>query len=530
MTFKNKTIQKSISCLIILAMFTPTLLLSLKPKQVEAVNPVGVPVNDFTIQAQGWKNIAKEVLRQALIITAKKLLAKMTQNTVNWINSGFHGNPLYLENPKSFFKDIAKFEIRTLVNLFGYDSRRFPFGRDFALSTIYAYQRQLADNAEYTLSRVIDDPELLDQYRNDFYVGGWNGFLINTQYPQNNYLGFQMLATEELARRLDGTATNNANKVIKTLDRGMGFLSPQTCPSNPNYPLVTNPYDSPAFKETPFSPPIPGPGDVLCTFTSCEPTQQFKDRYNQYKANWERTNRVNRENFDKKYSCPEGLVDTTPGSVIASQITGALGSTRTQKELAAALGNSIATILDTLMNHFMSKGLNALSNKINPGDGVTKDNFTYFGDTVDSALQKAGEYESYTPPEIPIETPPEETGTPPTSLISDIQAERGKYPASFTSICTNPSGLEPASCPLGQILNTVAWNNKGGWGLNRKTGGHRCQSPAGEIACDILQYGPTGIMYDVFGSSETLATPMWGIAGQPNPPGPDRPWVAPAQP
>ena len=70
---KNKKIQKLISSLIITTMLVPTIFLSFTPKQVEAVNPVGVPVNDFTIQAQGWKNIAKEVLRQALMVVAKNL-------------------------------------------------------------------------------------------------------------------------------------------------------------------------------------------------------------------------------------------------------------------------------------------------------------------------------------------------------------------------------------------------------------------------------------------------------------------------
>ncbi len=82
---------------------------------------------------------------------------------------------------------------------FGYDPNRFPFGADFALNTINSYKSQLATNAQYTLSKAISDPVLLNNYRTNFNVGGWNGFLINTQYPQNNYIGFQLIATQELA-------------------------------------------------------------------------------------------------------------------------------------------------------------------------------------------------------------------------------------------------------------------------------------------------------------------------------------------
>src|SRR3989344_3696838 len=131
------------------------------------------------------------------------------------------------------------------------------------------------------------------------------------------------------------------------------------------------------------------------------------------------------------------------------------------------------------------------------------------------------------PPPPPPPPPPD----PVDSLIGEIATERALYPASFAALCPNVGGLQPTSCPLGYILNTVAWNNRNiGWGLNGKTSGTRCPSPAGEIACDILQFGPSRIMYDVFSSSETDAVPTWNVAGAPNPPASSRPWIAPVQP
>ena len=143
MIAKNSTIQKFTSSLIIISMLLPAIFLSFQPRQVEAVNPVGVPVNDFTVQIIGWKNIAKEIWKQAMMVFARRLINKMTKSTINWINSGFHGNPLFLENPQSFFKDVAKYEVEDMINTFGYDSQRFPFGISFALNTICIYQRLL---------------------------------------------------------------------------------------------------------------------------------------------------------------------------------------------------------------------------------------------------------------------------------------------------------------------------------------------------------------------------------------------------
>ena len=175
---KNKTLQKFISCLVIISILSPAIFISFQPKKAEAqwvvIDPAHIAVSVKAVLTEIWK--------QAMMALARKLLARFTQNTVNWINSGFHGNPLYLENPKSFFKDIVKYEVRNIVDTFGYDSLRFPFGRSFALNTIDAYKRQLTDNASYTLSKVITDPVLLASYRNDFNVGWGERLFIKIQY------------------------------------------------------------------------------------------------------------------------------------------------------------------------------------------------------------------------------------------------------------------------------------------------------------------------------------------------------------
>jgi len=290
------------------------------------------------------KEIAWEVLKEVARTFAKRLLAQMTQATVNWINTGFHGSPLFLENPESFFKDIAKYEVQNFVNQIGYDPLHLPFGKGIALNTIDSYKRKLEDNAQYTLSKVINDPVLLNNYRNDFNIGGWNGFLINTQYPQNNYIGFQMMATEELARRLQGTTQNAAQKVQTVLDQGMGFLSPQICPTNSAYNNDINEFLQPSFDEKeyddahPYDPPQPDPGSDQNVL---DYIKKYNLDYSNAKTEWAKTN-----------DCPGGLVSTTPGSVVGNQISKALGSSIDKTTLAAAVGGSISAILDSLLNKF----------------------------------------------------------------------------------------------------------------------------------------------------------------------------------
>lgn len=312
------------------------------------------------------KNVAKEVLRQTAMTVARRALQEVTKSTVNWINSGFHGAPLFLENPESFFEDIAKSEVKNMVDMFGYDTGKYPFGKAFALNIIDAYKRQLSDNASYSLNQVTSDPNVIKNYQN-FRVSGWDGFILNTQYPQNNYVGFQMEATKELAFRIGGTGKSPAQKVQETLQQGMGFLSPKMCPDNPKYNDGTNEFRRPRFDEAkyradnPYDPSTP------------ESRNAWTLGLVEAKAKWAKDN-----------DCPSGLVNTTPGSVVANQIMTSLSSQTRQSELGAALGNSLSAVFDALLNKFIGDGLNSLATQSNP-QPADEDTWSYEGLTLGSA-------------------------------------------------------------------------------------------------------------------------------------------------
>ena len=384
MKLKDKT-KKIISSLLIISILVPTVLFS-QPKKAEAIpvidaignalKAVAVFLNGTTAigttadTAISVKNVAKEIARQVLMTIARRALQEITKSTVNWINSGHWGSPLFLENPESFFKDIAKFEVKTMVDMFGYNPLKFPFGKDFALNTINSYKSQLENNMQYTLSTVMADEVLLKSYQNDFNVGGWNGFLINTQYPQNNYVGFQMLATEELARRIQGIDQNNVEKVQTILQQGQGFLSPQVCmDEGTKYNTVGNQFKKPSFNEAEYNaknwhpPTDEGALEIY--------REVYTEGLDAAKAEWAKTN-----------TC-KNLVNTTPGSVVASQAMNAISSTFRTTELGVAMGNSLSAIFDAFLNKLIGSGLNALASKANPEP--EKDDWSYDGQTLSGA-------------------------------------------------------------------------------------------------------------------------------------------------
>lgn len=407
----NQKIKTLVAASIIFALIFPSVILLL-PQKVQAqaavaeVGPHGwwqklkstlIAISSGTSATTDVKNWAMTVLEEMAKAFAMKALQEITKSTVNWVNSGYAGKPLFLENPESFFKDIAKYEVRSLIDMFGYDQLRYPFGRDFALNTISAYRSNVGSSNAYTLSNYISDPAVIKGYQTDFNVGGWSAFLINTQYPQNNYLGFQMEATEELARRVATTGNNKITQVQNLLQQGQGFLSPQICATNPKYNNLSNEFNAPTFNEAKWEQdyvkanPIPIPGDTRYGSPGVDYTAEWRQKHDaalaEARANW-----YSKDNPDYCPPAPNGtpgLVNTTPGSVVANKIMSSVEVQGDLKKLAVNSGTQIlSAVFDQLLNKFFEKGLGALR-----GSGNSKppeDNWSYNGLTLGGPSSVSG--------------------------------------------------------------------------------------------------------------------------------------------
>ena len=161
----------------------------------------------------------------------KMLLQKLTVSTVAWINSGFDGNPAFIQDPGRFFNDIAKNEILQ----FGLEidnPELFPFGRAWMQNTALAFNNKFQDNARYSLNELIQstNPEFTaETFQQDFSQGGWNAWTAMTQVPANNPLGFKLMADNEIQRRLAGTTQSTAEQVHEALSQADGFLGDMRC-------------------------------------------------------------------------------------------------------------------------------------------------------------------------------------------------------------------------------------------------------------------------------------------------------------
>ena len=208
----------------------PTLEKDVKGLKAQATD-TNTAVNSLNANDTCLKSIGRLVI--------KMLIQKMTLSTVNWINSGFNGGPAFVQDPGKFFGDIAKNEILGFgaeINASGN-----PFGKAFMQNLATGYNQKFADNAQYTLDKMIaqTNPDCKDKKGNrvscdiafnaDFSQGGWGAWEAMTQVPANNPLGFQLMASNELGKRLEGTVQSSAQLAQATLQEGNGFLGDNRC-------------------------------------------------------------------------------------------------------------------------------------------------------------------------------------------------------------------------------------------------------------------------------------------------------------
>jgi len=242
----------------------------------------------------------------------KIVLQKITQSTVNWINSGFDGSPSFIQDPEKFFNDIAKNEILNLGGEIS-DPALFPFTKAWMKRTATAFNNKIQDNAEYSLNKMIEDTSPGSSalmFEQDFSQGGWDAWSAMTQVPANNPLGFDLMVNNEMAGRLNGTVQTVAQNTRDALQAANGFLGDMRCSS---------------------------PKDV---------TQQEDSRALKGEAGARK--------------CEGGFQYVTPGAMIADKATEVLGYQNNAYLNVTDLNDAVAAIADALLaqfsSNFMEKG------------------------------------------------------------------------------------------------------------------------------------------------------------------------------
>lgn len=191
-------------------------------QRASAQLPVVVPVGDLVrIQVHDVPVLGKEFSLDGLInALSKQIISQMTAGIVDWINSGFDGNPAFITDFGGFLQDVGD---EANIDFFD-DYSKFIEGayhRDFVLEALNKnmFGNFFSEKNRYDLDQIVDD---VDSFvSGNFSEGGWEGWLALTQKPQNNPIGALTQATQEADQRKAAAESIETTK----LSWGNGFLS-----------------------------------------------------------------------------------------------------------------------------------------------------------------------------------------------------------------------------------------------------------------------------------------------------------------
>ncbi len=281
-------------------------------RKIDAINEKTTDVK----KATGYLSKKGGCLDSLAKIIIKNFIQKITMGIIDWINTGYEGKPFFLEDPGSFFKNIAQDEILAFGNSIN-DPNLFPFGKNFMQNFIGGFRNKFATNAQYSLNNFIqrtNPGSVSADFYTNFNIGGWNAWLGMTQYPQNNPIGFSLMASNALSVNLQGTFDSRATQIKDSIRDAGGFLGDERC-ADPEG--VTHAENSAALRGE--------PGARLCN-------------------RWEYV---------------------TPGKLIADKLTYSANSSERSLEVADDINSALAAIGDAALNKFISdlttKGLKGLS-------------------------------------------------------------------------------------------------------------------------------------------------------------------------
>lgn len=334
--------------------------------------PIGTDT-DFNITMQHVKDYVTDKLAYEV---AGRLLQQITDSVVNWINSGFEGNPSFLDNPEAFFMDAADQITGAFIANTGMLSKLCsPFGLDIRLSLALG-QSQSTGQQRYacTLSTIVNNARnagasvsvgtspngaTIGDFANgnilgsseqlsvngqsvdatgeflagNFSQGGWPAFIALTTEPQNNPTGAYLMAQSDLQERI--AAKENA--INKDLDRGNGFMSWKKC-------------------------------DTVTTVSAEDAEDREENYLSSYSSDPRYSLKTNSDGSTDVQTCET----QTPGSVISGSLEKSLGVSQDRLNMADSINKIANALFSQLVNRVLGNGLLSAGGRASGGNATAE--------------------------------------------------------------------------------------------------------------------------------------------------------------
>lgn len=335
-----KSFLKKIALSLLITSLIGANILMVQPNRANAVFGVGDIVYDPTNHETNLLILAAETHQSALAqadnlknfvldglayMIAKQFLRAITASVVNWINSGFKGNPSFLTDPAGFFADIGDQVTGAFIAQSGVlKNLCTPFSIDLRIALALKYSPYNQQRYACTLSTIITNTKNAVKNASingftagDFKQGNWPAFISLTTEPQNNIYGAYLQAESDIAFQIGQKKLEKKDQ----LNQGRGFLSWQTCTdsgSEEEYLAKQDQQNAAPGSEEKYVADLAVKQHQKCTIK-------------------------------------------TPGSVIENTLTNNLGSGVRQLELADSINEIVNALVAQLVTQVLSAGLSSAS-------------------------------------------------------------------------------------------------------------------------------------------------------------------------
>lgn len=188
---------------------------------VSVVSSVLLPSALSTALSIGSLETKEYILDPIAFAVAKTLAEALMDSLINWIQSGFEGNPSFVDDLGGFLLGV---DVRVFEDFIGSDAIDLlcsPWKFQIQLALEYDFALGRRAEAQCSLNDVIEN--LDDFIDGDFSQGGWDGWFELTQRnnPYSDYF--------EVSNELDARIGAARFEELSLLDYGSGFFSRETC-------------------------------------------------------------------------------------------------------------------------------------------------------------------------------------------------------------------------------------------------------------------------------------------------------------
>jgi len=159
-----------------------------------------VPVLDVKQATKETGGLGTPSLDGVAFCLGNAVIESILAGTIQWVQSGFNGNPVFIDDPEQFFTDVADYELGLFLDEVSNGYLCSPWDVNIRLSVLDGYY---GNGDQYRGCRLTDVINNIDGFlEGNFEEGGWTGWYELTQKPLNNPYGSYRVLNDGLYSRI----------------------------------------------------------------------------------------------------------------------------------------------------------------------------------------------------------------------------------------------------------------------------------------------------------------------------------------